>query len=103
MSRTLLPEPETFQTRGGRTIWIRPIRPDDGERLIALHNSLSTETIRYRFLSIHKVLSSQEAFDLTHLDYNRQMAFVAAIPDPDQRLVGVARYDSTRMINPGDA
>lgn len=41
----------------GGTAHLRPIRPDDAGRLVAMHNRLSKETIYYRFFSAHPKLS----------------------------------------------
>ena len=74
----------------GGTVHIRPIRPDDRDRLIAFHAELSEETIYLRFFSGHPRLSSAEADYFTQVDHVSRVALVAELGD---RLVAVARYD----------
>lgn len=74
----------------GGTVHIRPIRPDDGPRIVAFHSRQSPESIYFRYFSPHPRLSEKEVERLTHVDYVDRMAFVAL---HDDELVGVARYD----------
>jgi acyl-CoA synthetase (NDP forming)/RimJ/RimL family protein N-acetyltransferase len=74
----------------GATVRIRPIRPDDGPRILDFHGRQSPESIYFRYFTPHPTLSETEVEHLTHLDYVDRMAFVAL---HDDVLVGVARYD----------
>ena len=74
----------------GGTAYVRPIRPNDGPALVALHSRLSSSTIYNRFFTPHPELSSTEVERFTHVDYVDRMALVALI---DEELVAVARYD----------
>ncbi|HEY2998531.1 MAG TPA: GNAT family N-acetyltransferase, partial [Acidimicrobiales bacterium] len=74
----------------GGTVRIRPIRPDDGPRIVDFHALQSPESIYFRYFSPHPHLTEQEVERLTHVDYVDRMAFVAL---RDDALVGVARYD----------
>jgi acyl-CoA synthetase (NDP forming)/RimJ/RimL family protein N-acetyltransferase len=74
----------------GGTVRIRPIRPDDGPRLVAFHALQSPESIYFRYFSPHPHLTDAEVEHLTHVDYVDRMAFVALL---DDALIGVARYD----------
>jgi GNAT superfamily N-acetyltransferase len=75
---------------GGLRLHVRPIRPDDGERLMEFHRGLSNEAIRLRFFSAHPVLRPGEVERFTHVDYDARLALVAEV---DGELVAVARYD----------
>jgi acyl-CoA synthetase (NDP forming)/RimJ/RimL family protein N-acetyltransferase len=77
-------------TSDGATVRVRPIRPDDGERLVAFHNRQSSESIYFRFFSPRPRLSPRDVERFTHVDYVDRMAFVAILAD---ELIGVARYD----------
>lgn len=77
----------------GATAHIRPIRPDDGERLLAFHARQSPQSIYYRYFSPRPRLSDRDVDHLTHVDYVDRMAFVALRGD---ELIGVARYDRWR-------
>ncbi len=77
-------------TRTGATLRLRPIRPDDAEKLDAFHGRLSWDSIYRRYFLMHPSLTSAEVTHLTQVDYVDRMALV--IEDGDQ-LVAVGRYD----------
>lgn len=67
----------------GRTLLLRPIRPEDEPSLHAAFAKLSPEEIRLRFFVPMKTLSHVAAARFTQLDYDREMALVlteAGIP-----------------------
>ena len=74
----------------GGTTHIRPIRPDDGPRVVDFHGRQSPESIYFRYFTPRPYLPEAEVERLTHVDYSDRMAFVALLDDV---LVGVARYD----------
>jgi acyl-CoA synthetase (NDP forming)/GNAT superfamily N-acetyltransferase len=74
----------------GGTAHIRPIRPDDGPRILDFHGRQSPESIYFRYFTPRPYLPETEVERLTHVDYSDRMAFVALLDDV---LVGVARYD----------
>ena len=65
----------------GGTVHVRPIRPDDGDRLRALHDRLSPETIYLRFFSPVPKLSDSMVERFTHVDYVDRLALVAMLGD----------------------
>jgi GNAT superfamily N-acetyltransferase len=69
---------------------LRPIRPDDAEKLDAFHHHLSSDSIYRRYFSFHPQLSREELCHLTHVDYVGRLALV--IEDGDE-LVAVGRYE----------
>ncbi len=80
---------------------LRPIRPDDAPRLIALFHRLSDETIRYRFFIAKKDLLPSEAERFANVDYRQRNAIVAECDAAGQvELIGVARYDATQTRAP---
>ena len=82
-------ETDAVLTDGG-TVHIRPITPDDGDRLTDLHGRLSDRTIYYRFFTPRPRLTPREVQRFTTVDYADRVALVAML---DDQLVGVARYD----------
>jgi len=70
---------------------IRPIRPDDKERLALALSRLSRETIRRRFLAAKPRLSASELRYLTEVDGVRHIALVAVLEDDPETIVAVAR------------
>src|SRR6478735_777730 len=85
-------ESEVVLSDGG-TMALRPIRPDDAERIVAFHERQSPESIYFRFFSPRPRLSERDLERFTTVDYVDRMAFVGIIGD---ELVGVARYDRHR-------
>jgi acyl-CoA synthetase (NDP forming)/RimJ/RimL family protein N-acetyltransferase len=76
----------------GGTVHVRPIHPDDRDRLVDLHSRLSDRTIYYRFFSPHPRLTPREVERFTTVDHEDRVALVALL---DDRFVAVARYDRT--------
>lgn len=71
-------------------VHIRPIKPEDEDRLNDLFKSLSTQTMRFRFFSIIKELSHETLTKYCNLDYDREVALVVELPSSRQ-IIGVAR------------
>lgn len=83
--------------RDGRTCHVRPITPDDAERLQEFHSHLSSETIYFRFFAPYPELTERDVARFTQVDYDDRVAFVAT---EQGELIAVARYD---RLNPRDA
>jgi acetyltransferase len=73
----------------GGTVHVRPIRPDDAERLRAMHGRLSPETVYMRFFSMVRTLSARDVERLTNVDHDERVALIALLRD---EMIGVARY-----------
>jgi acyl-CoA synthetase (NDP forming)/RimJ/RimL family protein N-acetyltransferase len=73
----------------GGTVHVRPIRPDDADRLRAMHGRLSTETVYMRFFAMVRTLSARDVERFTTLDHDERVALVAVLRD---ELIGVVRY-----------
>ena len=69
---------ESITLPGGRTMLLRPVRPEDEPAYQDVFSSLSAEAIRFRFLHSKKILPHTEAARLTQIDYDREMALVLA-------------------------
>ena len=81
--------------RYGASLRLRPIRPDDAPRLMALCHRVSPRTVYQRFFSA-RPLRPEEAHAFANVDYRERMALVAEVDtgqEPD--LIGVARYGPT--------
>jgi GNAT superfamily N-acetyltransferase len=76
--------------RTGRTLRLRPIRPDDAMNLDAFHHHLSSDSIYRRYFSVHPELSHEEVCHLTRVDYVDRLALVI---EDDGELVAVGRYE----------
>src|SRR5665213_2707145 len=65
---------------------VRPIRPDDGARLVDFHLHLLPHSIFLRFFTFHPELSPKEVERFTCVDYVNRLALVAETGD---RLIAV--------------
>jgi len=77
-------------TRGGERVLIRPVRPDDIASYREFLADVRSEDLRLRFFARIGELSAAEIDKLTHLDYRREMAFVALDEDTG-RMLGLVR------------
>ncbi len=76
--------------RDGATVHLRPIRPDDAPRIVALHARLSAETIYFRFFNALATLSPAMLERFVVVDYRDRLALVAVLGDD---IVAVGRYE----------
>ena len=78
----------------GRTITIRPIRPDDASLQQNFVKSLSDESKYYRFMDTLRELTPTMLMRFTQIDYDHEMALVATLPDENGKeyLIGESRY-----------
>ncbi|MDP9407101.1 MAG: GNAT family N-acetyltransferase, partial [Actinomycetota bacterium] len=78
----------------GGLVHIRPIRPDDADRLRRFHAGLSPQTVYNRFFVAMPTLSDRDIHRFTVVDHVDRVALVALIGDD---IVGVVRYDRARL------
>jgi len=69
---------------------VRPIRPDDADRMRRLYSRLSDETIYNRFFSLLRELSDKDVEHFTTVDHKSRGALVATVGD---EMIGVVRYE----------
>jgi acetyltransferase len=83
----------TWRPADGPEVTLRPIRPEDAEMEQAFVRSLSAETRYFRFMDTLRELTPQMLVRFTQIDYDREMAFVATVPEDGREAeIGVARY-----------
>ena len=72
---------------------LRPIRPDDGQRLMDFYANASMADMRLRFFMMRREVPHSELARYSQIDYDRDMTFVALAPLPDGQpiMVGEAR------------
>jgi len=73
----------------GRSVTMRPIRPDDEPAARRFFAALSDDARHLRFQKWVRVVGDKVLHDLTHIDYDQHMAFVCLA---GAELVGEARY-----------
>ncbi|HTQ39224.1 MAG TPA: bifunctional acetate--CoA ligase family protein/GNAT family N-acetyltransferase [Pirellulales bacterium] len=78
------PYPRQYMThwtaKDGRTLFIRPIRPEDESLMASFHESLSQESVYSRYaqvLSLSQRTAHERLARLCFIDYDRQIALVA--------------------------
>ena len=84
---------ESARLRDGRSVTLRPIRPEDAEAHAAFFARLTPEDVRRRFFAPIAALSAEQIARMTQIDYDREMAFIATAPGPDgaAETLGVVR------------
>lgn len=77
----------------GQKIFIRPIRPEDEPAHVEFLSKINPQDIRFRFFGQIRDLPHSEMARLTQIDYDREMALIAKLPDGDKEgeTVGVVR------------
>lgn len=83
----------------GGTVHIRPVTPDDADRVRRFHERQSREAIYFRYFTPMPVLADREIERLTRVDHQNRMAFVALLADD---IIGMASYDIWRERNEGE-
>jgi acetyltransferase len=83
----------TWTLASGESLFVRPVRHDDGELEKAFVCALSLESRYQRMLSGGTKITPEWIDSMTHIDYHRHMAFaVTTVSDGVEQFVGVARY-----------
>jgi acetyltransferase len=88
--------------RGGTTVLIRPIRPEDEALYAPFFAEVTEQDLRLRFFAPIKEFSHAFVARLTQLDYARAMAFIAIDPSSGAmlgvvRLHANANYDTAEF------
>lgn len=78
--------------KDGRSLLLRPIRPEDAMSVQALVRGMSSQSRYFRFMHAINELSPLLVARFTRLDYDRQMSFVAVADEASSELIGVSRY-----------
>ncbi len=89
--------PDRYRTdvilRDGSTLYLRPIRRDDDERLLDFFQRLSPHTVYLRFHHRLKQMSREEVERYCTVDYENTFALVATLgEDLEERIIAVCRY-----------
>ena len=102
----ILPYPARYRREwplpGGGSYVVRPVHPDDAQMLQQLVQGLSPESRWFRYVSRFHELPASMLSRFTLIDYDREMALVAVVPERSlaadggtverERIVGVSRY-----------
>ncbi|MBB5960001.1 acyl-CoA synthetase (NDP forming)/GNAT superfamily N-acetyltransferase [Saccharothrix tamanrassetensis] len=74
----------------GGTVHLRPITPDDAEKLLAFHGRLSERTRYYRYFGPYPRMPQRDVVRFSTVDHVDRVAIAALLGDD---IVGVGRYD----------
>jgi acetyltransferase len=90
------PYPKKYETfwklRDGRTVLLRPIKPEDEPLWLEMFQNFSEESIRYRFFQILKDTPHEVRVRYCNIDYDREIAIVPELTENGYRkILGVAR------------
>jgi acetyltransferase len=90
-------------TEGGLEVFIRPIKPEDAPLLRDLLDSLSPQSILFRFFTPRTSFSPDFIARLTQIDYDRDVALVALMTyEGGERIIGVARVMTSPRAGAGE-
>jgi acetyltransferase len=90
------PYPKKYETlwklRDGRTIFLRPIKPEDEPLWLEMFQHFSEQSIRYRFFRLIKDTPHEVRVRYCNIDYDREIAIVAELTEDGRRkILGVVR------------
>ena len=93
----IMPYPEELREwvtlKNGWQVEVRPIRAEDAPLIDRFHQQLSEESIRFRYFHNKADLTKRDLSMLSHINYDRQMAFIAEHlrDDGSKEMLGVVR------------
>lgn len=94
-----------YTTKGGDLVEIRPIRPEDEPLLVKFHQTLSEQSVRFRYFAAMKFdqrVMHERLLRVCFNDYDREMALVVEHRDEktnEREIVAVGRLSRIPGIN----
>ncbi|MBK9171322.1 MAG: bifunctional acetate--CoA ligase family protein/GNAT family N-acetyltransferase [Bryobacterales bacterium] len=82
---------EDFTLKNGAVVRIRPIRPEDEPKMVHFHETLSEESVYFRYfhmLNLSQRIAHERLTRICFIDYDREMALVV---EHDAQIIGVGR------------
>jgi acetyltransferase len=83
----------------GQELLLRPIRPEDGERLVAFYAAAPSSDMRLRFFMARREVPRSELARYCQIDYEREMTFVA-LTEPDETGLPVMAGEVRAVCDP---
>jgi acetyltransferase len=96
---------KTWELKNGESVTIRPIRPEDEPLIVKFHESLSEESVYYRYFSKLKLdqrIAHERLTRICFNDYDREIALVAERKDAasgQHEIIAVGRLSKARGLN----
>lgn len=105
MTETPAPETPAFPAHwladvlasDGGVVHLRPITPEDADKLVTFHGKLSERTRYLRYFGPYPTMSQRDIVRFTTVDHHNRVAFVAILGD---EIIAVGRYE--RLLDVGD-
>jgi len=86
-----------WKLKDGTSVVLRPIKPEDEALVHDLFQSLSEETMRFRFFQLIRDVSHEALTRYCNIDYDREIAIVAEEKKDTRKIIGVSRL----ILEPG--
>lgn len=102
------PYPEKYRSlwklRDGRTVILRPIKPEDEPLWLEMFRNFSQESLHFRvFQTVMGPVAHEYSARYCNIDYDRELAIVAEIEEEGKRkLLGVVRLNIDPAENSGE-
>jgi acetyltransferase len=94
-------DPKKYETmwklRDGRTVLLRPIKPEDELLWLEMFHNFSEESVHNRFFYLIKDTPHAVRIRYCDIDYSKEIAIVAELKEEQRKILGVVRL----MINSG--
>jgi acetyltransferase len=87
----------TWTSNDGTSLTVRPIRPEDEPLMVKFHETLSEETVHFRYFGaakLEKRIAHERLTRICFNDYDREIALVAVRQNPDTKedeIIGIGR------------
>ena len=81
----------------GGAVALRPIVPEDADKLVEFHGKLSERTRYLRYFGPYPTMSARDVKNFTTVDHHNRVAFVMMLGD---EIIAVGRYE--RLLDVGD-
>jgi len=82
---------ETIELASGKSVVVRPIRPEDEPAHRRFFERLEGDDVYFRFFSMIRAMHHSQLARFTQIDYEREMAFIAYAPGAMDETLGVVR------------
>lgn len=82
----------------GRAVRLRPITPDDGDKLVEFHSGLSERTRYLRYFGPYPTMSRRDVEHFTNVDYRSRVGLVIELGD---KMIAVGSYEGLRGVGDG--
>jgi acetyltransferase len=93
-----------LQLKDGTSVTVRPIRPEDEPLLVKFHQTLSEESVYFRYfhlMTLSHRIAHERLTRICFVDYDREMAFVVDHKDEagHHKILGAGRLSKSHSAN----